>query len=79
MATIELEKGTGEEVGSEHNEDDDDKLCHLYLNMKVSLCGLPTAQDQHACTHPPVRWEKGMMACPVCGTPICLDCILICS
>jgi hypothetical protein len=23
-----------------------------------------------------VHWSKGMMACPKCGAPLCMDCLL---
>lgn len=75
MATIELERGTIEEIEIEENDDHDDLFAHLYLG-EYALCGLPNTQDRHHGCHPGVHWSKGMMACPKCGAPLCMDCLL---
>ena len=84
MTTVELEPGTIETVDDELSDDEEHRFCHLYqsggllaLIAPRAVCGIPLAQDWHNNTlHHSVPWEKGMMSCPKCGAPICMDCLL---
>lgn len=74
------------DVTVEERDADEPLECHLYRNYPfffntVTCCGLPVEQDRHNTAHPEVpreqrQWEKGMMACPICGAPICVSCLL---
>lgn len=88
MATVELPY-TREEIGEREDEQHDDehehKFCHLYIGTiffmsDITVCGIPYRQDWHVRIHAPGKdWEKGEMSCPVCGAPICMDCLLAVS
>lgn len=79
MATIELERGTTETVESDDTNGHEDLFSHLYTGEGVALCGLPSEQDRHHGCHPKIHWQPGMMACPKCGAPLCMDCLLAAS
>lgn len=70
-----------EDEQGEH--DHDSKECHIYRNPLYDLayCGLPSAKDMHrGCGKGDViPWKKGMTACPVCGMPLCVNCLLAAS
>lgn len=80
MTTIELEPITPVwmDERTEDEENHDHKICHLYIQgFTVALCGLPNYRDWHDGIHPEgADWAKGMMGCPKCGIPICMDCLL---
>lgn len=85
-ATVELERGTIQDTEPvQQEETPPDKFCHLYKKILFdpppshTMCGLPIGEDWHANAHAAneqPRWNKGLMRCPVCDTPICLDCLL---
>lgn len=80
MTTIELERGTHELVEEEKDDQDDDKVCHLYYHgQTVAVCGFDSADDPHATAHSHTPWSKGILSCTRCGRAICMDCILIAS
>jgi len=70
----------------EHN-DEEHRVCHLYRSTffkqaETTMCGIPPTQDWHAHAHQEQAshiWEKGQMSCPLCGAPICVDCLLAAS
>ena len=76
MTTIELEPV----IHQEPNEDDhnhEERFCHLYtFGESVAHCGIPASADWHNGLGHRAWWEKGVMACPTCGAPICMDCLL---
>lgn len=79
MTTTELERGTTEKIEVDDNDSPDDINAHLYANggeRQVALCGIVNTQDKHHGCHPEVHWAKGMMACPKCGAPLCMTCLL---
>lgn len=80
MAIIELERITDEGMGEEQHHEDDPKICHLYhATERITHCGIPAEKDKHGMSHWSAPWFKGMMSCPVCGVPVCMDCLLIAS
>jgi len=86
VTTLELEPGVAEHTEEEEHEDEEPKFVHLYssdifLTATHTICGMPIEQDWHVsinrgyvCTQMP--FEKGMMRCPGCDTPICMECLL---
>lgn len=84
MTVIEQEpvthEGTGENTDS-RDEEDERPPVHLYMHTLLNnilpraMCGLPASLDWHSQMHDTV-WSKGMFNCPVCGAPICMDCVL---
>lgn len=79
MTTIELQRGTIELPEADETGDHDEIFSHLYTGKGVALCGLPGSQDRHHGCHPDQYWKKGMMACPKCGAPLCMNCLLAAS
>lgn len=86
MTTIELEPV--ERTEHSENDDEEHRVCHLYRSDFLAypsntMCGIPASQDWHAKGHselgPGPIWEKGQMSCPVCGAPVCMDCLLAAS
>lgn len=76
MAITEIEQVPEGGVGEQGYEDDEQKIIHLYDVFSETACGAPR-NDWHDFLHGQrVRWEKGMLSCPVCGAPICMECIL---
>lgn len=83
MATIELEPTVRDWVGDDTDRADNRDPAHLYyvglLDATTTICGLPSSKDPHNRKHHPsvkCDWEKGMMSCPKCGWPLCMDCLL---
>jgi hypothetical protein len=84
VTTVELEPITIERIDEEEDHDHENKFCHLYrsdlfsLGMFVprAICGFPESQDWHSRLKHTGPWQKGTMACPQCGAPICMDCLL---
>ena len=82
MTTVEAEPI--EHTEHEEHNDEEQRICHLYKSQifdlpKVTVCGMPIEKDWHSHAHPdrnPHIWEKGQMACPICGAPVCMDCLL---
>jgi hypothetical protein len=85
--TVELERGVLEVPSEEVFDDDAPIEAHLYLHDSLlgtqsrAMCGLSKERDLHDAhrTHRVATWEPGMTSCPVCGAPLCVDCLLAAS
>jgi hypothetical protein len=54
-----------------------EKFTHLYRSYSdTAYCGAPRRLSVCA-GHPAVTWKPGMMNCPIDGTPICTECLLL--
>lgn len=77
MTTIELAPTIDEQANRAPDDRDDHRECHLYLRRDKSMCGLPKSRDTHSHAHgKQIDWLPGMLSCPECGIPICVDCLL---
>lgn len=80
MTTLEIAPVIEQHEDEETHDDHDGKFCHLYVDAKVTMCGLPPSQDPHKKKHKHrIFWSPGQMSCPVCGMPVCVDCLLAAS
>lgn len=81
MTTVELEIGISELVEIEEEEEHDERLAHLYADGElVALCGASHTEDAHYPEkHEATTWEQGMLSCPKCGIPLCMNCVLAAS
>jgi hypothetical protein len=76
LATTEYENVSNVTID---DPDDDPVVIHLYSmgSDQVAACGVRVEEDRHRGRHGYIiKWEKGMMSCPVCAAPICMDCLL---
>lgn len=71
MTTVELEPIIN---GSE----DEYRIIHLYRVLAAEpACGAEATDDWHKGIHgDPIGWRRGILSCPMCGAPICMDCVL---
>lgn len=80
MTTIELDPTIHDTPDNQDSNDDEDVTAHLYWRQTGQIvCGIPPEHDQHHLAHQPAQWKSGMMSCPVCGAPVCMDCLLAVS
>lgn len=80
MTTVELDPIIREHVDDQEHDSDDPSICHLYVRPIHTMCGLPPEKDPHwGCHKERINWSPGVMACPKCGAPICMDCLLSAS
>lgn len=74
------------EIHDEEEHHDDEQMCHLYNSGGMfsspcthTVCGIPREDDPHHNVH---RGKDGPLvftgqhACPACGMPLCMDCML---
>jgi len=77
VTTIELKPITYEGV-DERDDANEQRVVHLYSVFWVgaAACGY-LGTDWHIGIHgKPIGWKRGMLSCPKCGAPICMDCLL---
>lgn len=78
MATIELEPVVDDTV--ENDNHDEQRIIHLHwFNDPKTACGAARNEWHRGIHSQTIRWKRGMLACPVCNIPICLDCVLVAS
>lgn len=87
MTMVETPVPVGDiEIQDEEEHHDDEQVCHLYygglLYVGHTMCGINRKDDPHANIH---RGKDGLLeftgqhACPACGMPLCMDCMLAAS
>lgn len=90
MTVIELEPITHEGLDFVFQEDEHraPRPVHLYMHTILgmvaqrALCGTHASHDWHSQSHfeeakrGMLSWDRGMLSCPICGAPICMDCLL---